>query len=334
VTDLPILIVLGAYNGSRFIGEQLDSIRRQTRSDWQLIVRDDGSTDDTRAIVQRFADSDPRIRLLPSDDRRLGVWGNFSELLAHARSSEASYVFLSDQDDVWLESKMEDTMQAIVAAEARHGPSVPMLAHTDLIVSDANLQPIHPSYREFQGVYYDHREPIRTLLIHNAPMACTMLCNRALIDFAVPIPGGVFHDWWLTQCAAAAGAIIDLPTVTVRYRQHGANVIGAHRRHAFVNDLVRGPFAWVRSTVAVFADGVEQGHVLAQHVSDHRASVPSDRVRSIELYSAAFATRNPVKRLRLIRRSRVRPQRRLSHPMFYALAVLHLVWPRGRKAKP
>ena len=324
MSDAPILIVLAAYNGGRFIEQQIESIRAQSRHDWRLLVRDDGSTDDTRSVVERCAARDSRIELLPADHRRLGVWRNFSELLAHAHTRGAPYVMLSDQDDVWLETKVADTMDALHEAERRHGGATPILAHTDLIVCDRDLRPIHPSYREYQGVYYDHREPIRTLLLHNAPMSCTTAVNRALLDFALPIPEVAFHDWWLTQCAAAWGMIVDLPITTVRYRQHGSNVIGTRHRHAFVGDLVRRPVRWVKNTVDVFADGVDQVHELARHVAQRRG-VPADRMRSIETYSAAFSTRNPLKRIRLIRRSRVRPQRRLSHPGFYGLALLHLL---------
>ncbi|HEK9823298.1 TPA: glycosyltransferase, partial [Streptococcus equi subsp. equi] len=58
---MKINILMSTYNGARFLAEQIQSIQRQTVQDWTLLVRDDGSTDKTLAIIQAFAKKDPRI---------------------------------------------------------------------------------------------------------------------------------------------------------------------------------------------------------------------------------------------------------------------------------
>ena len=91
-------IVMGTYNGSPYIREQIRSIADQTHTDWHLYVRDDGSKDDTVAIVQALAADDARITLVQDGLGNLGVVRNFNCLLEQTR---ADYVLLCDQDDYW-----------------------------------------------------------------------------------------------------------------------------------------------------------------------------------------------------------------------------------------
>src|SRR3954469_3509114 len=102
VSQPELLILLSSFNGHKFILDQITSIRRQTYSDWTLLVRDDGSSDNTVALVESLARQDQRIRLLRDTKGNLGPAASFGVLLAQARDSDARYVALADQDDVWL----------------------------------------------------------------------------------------------------------------------------------------------------------------------------------------------------------------------------------------
>ncbi len=92
-----IYILLGTYNGARFIGEQLRSIQGQTVSNWNLLVRDDGSQDGTLEVVAEAARRDERIRFRRDTHGRLGIVGNFGELMriAHAEGADYSFFFRS-----------------------------------------------------------------------------------------------------------------------------------------------------------------------------------------------------------------------------------------------
>src|SRR2546423_15580504 len=97
-------ILLATYNGEQFVAEQIDSILQQTYKDIHLFIRDDGSQDSTKAIIQSKQKQYPhKITIIPNHSR-LGVVGNFSTLLEF---SESFYVMFSDQDDVWLSNKVE-----------------------------------------------------------------------------------------------------------------------------------------------------------------------------------------------------------------------------------
>jgi hypothetical protein len=323
-----VFIVLAAYNGARFIREQIDSIRAQTWTQWRLLVRDDASTDGTVELLAELAGADSRITVLPSDGDRLGPWQNFGFLLRHACERGCRYALFADQDDVWLEDKVERSLSLLRQHERTHGSALPALVHSDLRVVDESLQPIHPSYREYQRVLYDRAEPLRTLLLHSASMGCTMAMNRSLLEFALPLPDNVPHDWWLAQCAAAAGNVVEIPAPLVLYRQHGANVVGGPGARAPLRQLLAQPVAWVPRLFAAFRDGLRQAATLSRRINERPGIVPPARAAAIHAYAGAFRTTNPFRRVALIRRSRVRPQRMVSHPIFYGLALVQPPLPR------
>src|SRR5437016_2549915 len=99
------LILLSSYNGARYIGEQIESVRAQTTRDWRLLIRDDGSSDQTASIARSYVAQDNRIQILNDNFGNVGPSASFGLLLSAAARADASYVFLSDQDDVWIPTK-------------------------------------------------------------------------------------------------------------------------------------------------------------------------------------------------------------------------------------
>ena len=115
---MSIDILLATYNGGRFLKGQLKSIADQTHENWHLIIRDDGSTDDTLKILKDFASKyDSKVTLINEDLGGLGATGNFSALMRH---STEPYILFSDQDDIWEVNKIEDMLKAIRNVEAQH----------------------------------------------------------------------------------------------------------------------------------------------------------------------------------------------------------------------
>ena len=97
-------ILMATYNGGEYIAAQIRSLQNQTFSDWHLIVHDDGSTDDTMKIVNDFCKIDNRIEVLDDGKSFHGPAGNFVHLM---KSSTAPYMIFCDQDDIWLEDKLQ-----------------------------------------------------------------------------------------------------------------------------------------------------------------------------------------------------------------------------------
>jgi rhamnosyltransferase len=237
----PYAIVLSTYNGSAHLADQVESIRAQTEPNWRLYVRDDGSSDDTRDQIARFAAVDARITVVADDAGNIGAPASFGALLSHVFARGEAYVFLSDQDDVWLPSKAAHMLGVAIREERRVGVHVPLLVHSDLRVVSADLDLVHPSYFGLQQLDpHEDTRPTR-LLFRNAVTGCATLVNRALLHRALPFPRVAMHDWWLAQCAALFGRIAFVDEATVLYRQHDANAFGARGLVGTVLQTLRTP---------------------------------------------------------------------------------------------
>jgi len=140
-------------------------------------------------------------------------------------------------------------MEKMSELEARYGYSEPLLVHGDLQVVDAGLKLISSSFMQYQGIAHED-DGLQTLLLSNFVTGCTCLLNRQLAELALPVPqAAIVHDWWMALCAASAGHIGYIAEPLVKYRQHGANAIGAKNAASrnplspddvsFRNELVR-----------------------------------------------------------------------------------------------
>ena len=156
---------------------------------------------------------------------RLGACGSFARLLEH---SDADYVVLCDQDDVWLPGHISQPLARIAAIERELGTDTPVLAHTDLVVVDENLHTIAPSFWAYSNLDPSRGSSLNRLLVQNVVTGCATIINRALARRACPIPKTApMHDWWLALVASAFGRIEAVAEPTVLYRQHANNRLGA-----------------------------------------------------------------------------------------------------------
>lgn len=241
-------IVLATYNGASHLREQLESLLRQDSNNWRLLVRDDGSTDETVAVLSTYAQRFPdQVILLPCPDGNLGARGNFSKLLLNA---DADYVMLCDQDDLWLPDKISKTLSEMQRLEASFGKTTPLLVHTDFRVVDEQLRVLAES-----GWRYQETDPGRSalnqLLVQNVATGCTIMINRALREIALPVPPeALMHDWWLALVASAFGRIGCLRQPTLLYRQHAGNEVGAQNwSAAYILGLI-SQLAFIRKVMA------------------------------------------------------------------------------------
>lgn len=226
---MSIECVLCTYNGADHISQQLESIEYQTCSFDKLIVCDDASKDNTVEIISSWSKStDIHVEIIVNDSC-LGVVGNFEKALSYTKGD---YIFFADQDDVWMPSKVELSMECMKNLESKYGQQMPCLVHTDLSVVDRELNIIHKSFMNNQGLnhIYDREKQICSLMAQNFVTGCTMVINRALKEKATPFPTGIImHDYWIALVAAMSGrlGVVDVPTIL--YRQHGRNTVGAVR---------------------------------------------------------------------------------------------------------
>jgi len=220
-----VSVVMAAYNGEKWIGEQLNSIFGQTTQDFVLYVNDDCSTDDTYIILEEYQKRYPGRIVLSRSSRNSGsAKYNFLDLIF---STDAEYTFLSDQDDVWEADKVEKSLAKMADLEGKYGKDVPILVHTDLRVVDSELNVIAPSYRE-QVVHPEWGTfGLAQALMMNIATGSTICYNRALREKLKKPEYVVMHDWWLLQTALLFGHVGHIYEQTVKYRQHIGNELGS-----------------------------------------------------------------------------------------------------------
>lgn len=218
-------ILLTTYKGEKYLSEQIDSILSQTISDWKLLIRDDGSTDQTRKIISQYVEYYPdKIIHIIDTDKNLGVTHNFERLMEHSTSP---YLMFCDQDDIWLPDKIEKSLLKIQEMEEQYGATTPLLVYTDLAVYDEDGNKIADSFWKYQGgnpaVPLD---PAKALVQNNAT-GNTFIFNHVLREQALPFSTkAVMHDWWVALTALYLGKIDYLTAQTILYRQHNRNVSG------------------------------------------------------------------------------------------------------------
>lgn len=228
-------VLLATYNGAQYLPDLLTSMDGQLDQDWELVARDDGSTDATLELLRAWGEANPgRLRLVEDGHGNLGAIANFSALLAESRAEK--FLFC-DQDDVWLPDKIARLRKRMDEAEEQYGQTEPLLVHTDLIVVDEDLNSVSDSLWSYQWIARPSDEaPWKKIAFQNVVTGCAMMGNAALRRASLPIPrAAVMHDWWLALVASVAGRIIEDETPSTLYRQHGTNEIGAKRQsHAAI----------------------------------------------------------------------------------------------------
>jgi glycosyltransferase involved in cell wall biosynthesis len=204
-----ISVCVATFNGERYVAQQLQSILASPLVD-EVIVSDDGSSDRTCDIVRGF--HDPRLRLV--DGPRNGLIRNFESLLDLVNGD---HVFLSDQDDVWLPSKVDIMMEALRAFD---------LVVSDCRVVDHDLLELHPSFFQLR-----HSGPglLRNLL-RNTYLGCCMAFRRQLLSQILPFPASVpMHDWWIGLVAERVAKVGFVGVPLVLYRRHATNTSSTSR---------------------------------------------------------------------------------------------------------
>ena len=207
-----ISICLATYNGSRYAEAQLRSILEQLSPEDEVLVADDGSTDNTIAIINAMGD--PRIRWV-AQGGKLGVVKNFERSISAARGE---FIFLSDQDDVWLPGKVERCLTALADCP---------LVVTDCVVVDGELKPLSPSFFR----QHHSRPGVLHNLWKNTYLGCCMAFRRELLQIALPFPNRIpMHDMWLGMIAEIHGGTCFVPEPLLLYRRHGGNASDAAGR--------------------------------------------------------------------------------------------------------
>ena len=199
-----ISVCIPTYNGEKFLKPQIDSVLSQLSQNDEIIVSDDGSSDNTIEILKSYKDR--RIKIFKNS--RKGVISNIENAL---QQSIGEYIFLCDQDDVWVENKVSIMIKAMVESD---------LVVSDCYVTDQNLNIIYESFYK-----QNNSKTNKWLaLLKNPYLGCCMAFKRKVLDAALPFPAKMpMHDIWIGNVAAFKSQIKFISDKLIFYRRHGNN---------------------------------------------------------------------------------------------------------------
>lgn len=226
VSEPAISVALCTYNGAAWIKDQLQSLVRQTLVPDEIIVCDDGSTDNTLDLVENFSAQYPGIFKVSRNQSKLGPRKNFEQAISFCRGA---FIFLCDQDDVWLPSKIEKSIYAL-----NEHPSAKGVFCNGMLMDEKGV-----SLQEtmWDALYWE--EPLRKitnpenllryLLTNGNIVTGTALCiRRSACEDILPFQtvNGTWHDHWIALVLAACRSLIWLPEPLLLYRIHAQQQVG------------------------------------------------------------------------------------------------------------
>lgn len=285
-------ILLATYNGEQFLEQQLESILDQTYTDWEILARDDGSTDSTKKILEEFQQAHPdKITIIEDDDGGLGACGNFIRLMER---STADIICFSDQDDIWHSNKMEQSISHLKDMHKEHGPETPALVHHDVTIMDESGKKQIPSFDQHNKSGKDN-DNLNHILVQNIVYGFSATANKTLVNKALPVPKKLdMHDTHLALVAATFGNIKYIPEQLADYRVHDKNVSGG--KNPFYNlsatdfsmrNLFNGhSFECIRNLLDTAHEKLEEKcRHTSSFIDRYGDDIPSEKRKTLEDFS-------------------------------------------------
>lgn len=224
-------IAMCTYNGARYLQEQLDSFKSQTRMPDELVVCDDASKDETVEIIEAFASEVSFNVRVFANERNLGSTKNFERAISLCKGD---IIFLSDQDDVWLPVKL-----ARIEALMTKSPDTAGVI-TDALIVNESLKPLGFSF--WRATKFGRGQQKRamkgklgTLVKHfnSSFSGATFAFRTELRDLVLPIPAYWTHDAWIVLMVAALKKLVVLPEPLNLWRQHENQQVGSWTKKGF-----------------------------------------------------------------------------------------------------
>ena len=229
---MTVSVALAAYNGEKYIKEQLCSIIPQLSGDDEIVVSLDPSTDGTRQVIEALGDS--RVKIVDGEGR--GLIENFENAI---RNCKNDLIFLCDQDDIWFENKVER-----VKSEFESDEDLLLVMH-DARVTDEELKTLNESFFEVRGT----GTGIIKNVIKNTYMGCCMALKKEALDYILPFPEKLpMHDQWIGLICEKRGKVKLINEPLILWRRHGDNA--SKTQHEGVLQMVKWRVSIIRSILS------------------------------------------------------------------------------------
>ena len=256
-----VLVLMSTYNGERFLEEQLDSILCQEDVNVSLLVRDDGSKDNTCQILSDYALKHQNIELKLCEN--VGFVKSFSELvkMAVTLDIDADYYAFADQDDIWMPQKLAMAC-SVLATKDNSKPNL----------FTSNSMQIDAEGRELELFHKGPEPKFRkgNVLVFGTEQGCSMVFNRKAVEiYSEHEPSLTWHDRWLYHICYFLGSVTYNHQPLFYYRRHEKNALANHK----AGSLEGEPSKIVRVYRILFVEPPVTNHVeMAQEFYDHFAS--------------------------------------------------------------
>lgn len=197
-----VSICIATYNGEKFIKDQLKSILCQINHNDEVIISDDGSTDNTIAEINTIKDI--RIKLYFNKTKR-GYTNNFENALLNAKGS---IIFFSDQDDIWLPDKYSTMLRYLEDYD---------MVMSNSKVTDENLNILVDSFFDI----YNSRPGLVKNIIFSTYYGSCMAFKRRILNYALPFPKNeeICFDIWIGLVSEVVGKVKFIPEPLILYRR-------------------------------------------------------------------------------------------------------------------
>ena len=314
-----VCILLATYNGVQYVSAQLQSIYNQEQGAHpfylDVFISDDHSSDDSVAVMMRDF---PQAHII-SCARKGGAAKNFKYLLEHVPDGY-DLCFFADQDDIWLPHKISSFIDRFVELPR----DIPCLLHSDLRVVDQDLEVIHDSMFNYQGLC---AEPtFRELLVQNSVTGCAMAINSVAMKTTrgMAFDCAIMHDWFIALICSALGKVVCVPSVTVLYRQHENNQLGAV--HFSFMSMIR-KLLHVRKEISQAVVSLSRTARQAHAVSMALKDVGDSRHAAVAAAYSCSYNRNFFTRIRYLFMFRFRKCGFWRNTLFIVIYLFAFAWP-------
>ncbi|MCR5467570.1 MAG: glycosyltransferase [Lachnospiraceae bacterium] len=205
-----ISVAVATYNGEKYIKEQIGSILQNLRDGDEIVVSDDGSTDDTLSVIEKMDTGNVSLKIVKGPGK--GIKQNIGNAI---KECSGDYIFLADQDDVWTYEKVSVVLPFL--EEGRH-----LVVHDAKVVNEDLKKEIMPSFFEYRG----SGSGFLRNMIKNRYMGCCMAFTNEVREMVLPIPDNIeMHDWWIgVLCDIKYRDTIFIKNKLLLYRRHDENV--------------------------------------------------------------------------------------------------------------